>query len=158
MTIDRTLTDKPEPWARAILPDAVLERERAVDAVIELDATVNPEALASSVSIPIHTGISGSLSAANDVAPRRYIPQAATIWQVRAIARTGPSANNSTTLWLVADGQRIIQVNIAEGRADGVSPDSVDVDPGTLLTVDCTVPGGASDVDIMIAIRPRGRR
>lgn len=158
MTIDRTLTDKLEPWARAILPDAVLERERAVDAVIELDATVNPEALASSVSIPIHTSISGSLSAANDVAPRRYVPQAATIWQVRAIARTGPSASNSTTLWLVADGQRIIQVNIAEGRADGVSPASVDVDPGTLLTVDCTVPGGASNVDIMIAIRPRGRR
>lgn len=158
MTIDRTLVDKLEGWARAMLPDDQLEQELANRAVVQRDATVNPEALASSISIPIHTGISGSLSAANDVAPRRYIPQAATIWQVRAIARTGPSANNSTTLWLVADGQRIIQVNIAEGRADGVSPDSVDVDPGTLLTVDCTTAGGASDVDIMIAIRPRGVR
>lgn len=155
--MDRTLVDKFGPWARAMLPDEALEQDRANRAVVRRDATVNPEALASSISVPIYLDIAGALSIGNDIGPRRRVPQAITIWQVRVDARTGPTSPNSSTLHVAADGVRIASVSIAAGLTSGVSSVSVDVDAGALLTIDCSAANGAANASIAIATRPRGR-
>ena len=69
--------------------------------------------------------------------------------------RTAP-AGGECTLWVAADGARVASVTIQAGATSGVSSVSADLDPGALLTLDCTVANGAADASVQLALRPRG--
>ena len=157
---DRTMVDKLDGWARAMLPDDVLEQEQANRAVVRRDNTVDPDAIGSVLTVPIYLAIDGALTAANTIGgatARARVLQDVTIRQVWLDAGTAPTAPNSCTVWIVADGTRKIEASLAAGITTGVSPASVDINAGALLTVDCTAANGAADVSIAIATRPRGR-
>lgn len=152
---DRRLIDSFGGWAEALLPDVVLQQERATRAVINRDATVDPEAIGTALSVPVYLDIAGALAIGTDIGPRRRVVQAVTVWQVRADVKTAP-VGGECTLWLAADGVQVAAVSVSAGEAGGVSSVGVDLEAGALLTVDCATANGAADASIMVATRPRG--
>ena len=155
---DRRLTDAFGGFAAALLPDPVLRQERATRSVINLDATVDPDAIGTALSLPIYLDVAGALALGNGIggpSARRRVPQAVTVWQVRLDLGTAPTSPNECTLWLVADGVRVVSVSAPPGETVGVSSAAVDLAPGALLTLDCTAANGAANAAVMVAVRPR---
>lgn len=150
---DRRLVRAFDRFARAALPDEVLRQEQATRSVINLDATVDPAALGTALSLTRDFDISGAVGTGTNVAQQRRVPQAVALWQLRADARTAPSGGECT-LVLAADGVTVGTVSISAGATVGVSPLSAPVAAGALLTLNCTADNGAADISVCVAMRP----
>ena len=151
--VDRRLTRAWDRVARAALPDAALRQELANRSVINPDATVDPAAIGTALSLPIYFDIAGAASTGTNVAQQRRLVQAGDLWQIRADAKTAPSGEECT-LWLAVNGVANASVTIQPGELAGTTPMSVPAPPGAVLTLNCTAANGCSDISVVVAMRP----
>lgn len=155
MSADRRLMDALDGFARSLLPDAVLQQERATRSVINLDATVDADAIGQAVAIPIVTDHEGVVPVGFNICFQRRAWQALRLWYVWADLGTAPTGGEATFA-VAIDGVQATYVTVQPGATAGVASASVDIPQGALITIDCLVANGAENLSMTLALRPRG--
>ena len=142
MTLKGAITDLVE----LMYPHEQMVRSRAVRSAIADDGTINPAALRTTVRFPLTWTIAGALSVGTNVAGPRYVPQNATLKNIRADVEVAPIGSEATFV-LAIDGVAGPAVTITAGETSGTSNISVAVTAGQVLTLNATAVGSTTPAE-----------
>lgn len=148
MTVDRGLIERFRGLAETLVPDVVLEQERAVRGAIGHDGAVRPDAIVTAlpwqradVMLP-----GAVITSPPDVAVP--FPQGADARHIALSARVAPSSGPLTLRFAAASASET--VSLQPGEASVMAGVRIAVPPGGWMAASVQSAGGAEDVSISI--------
>lgn len=149
---DRRLEATSRRVAEAILPDAVLARERATSGVISPDSTIRPDAIVNALPWQVErVQFNGAAVTGTSLGGIYDFPQGGRIRRISAYARVAPTTGPFTFRLVINGVPTDFAASIQPGTtAAPPSGENITVPPGGVVTLNVTSAGGAEDVTVSV--------